>query len=397
MLANAGKPEAALEVYQSARESEQRLSEQDPTSCMSYMLLVMLDGKIGDTLTKTNEPAKALESYQSAVALAGKLAQSDKSNAMFQVVWADALKSKGNALLSVGEVDDALDGFQTEIAARQHLAAINPDNIDWQTNVLDARTRIAGALDKQGPSAAALDTYRQAIAEGERLLVRFPDNAQIVSSMFVPAGTICVSGVQKGDHVNAAPDCERALAVQRIRVRLEPDNAANSRLLHDLETMMPTLHLKAANATGRYSDALAAQERIVARVEAEEVKSKGQPGKDTADELATLAWQALLAGEPAKALGACDKSLALQPGDLTAEINRAYALMYAGRGEEARAVHAAHKDDVFPDGNKPWLEVVVEDFAELRKAGRAHPQMALIEAAFGLVPATVSPHIGAPN
>jgi tetratricopeptide (TPR) repeat protein len=171
-----------------------------------------------------------------------------------------------------------------------------------------------------------------------------------------------------------------------MRVRLEPDNAANSKLLHDLKTVIPTLQLKAANATGRYADALAAQEQIVARVEAEEIKLNGQPGKATADELSNLAWYALLAGEPAKALGACDKSLALQPGDLAAETNRAYALMYAGLGEEARAIHAARKDDVFPDDNKPWPQVVAEDFAELRKAGRAHPQMAEIEAAFGSAP-----------
>lgn len=386
LLADAGKQEAALEVYQSARDSVQRIFEQDLASGMSHMLLVMLDGKIGDTLAKTNEPEKALESYRSAVALAGKLAQSDKSNAMFQVAWADALKSKGNALLSAGQVDDALEAFQTELAARQHLVAFNPDNIDWQTGVLDARNRIAGALDKQDKSAAAVDAYRQTMADGERLLARFPDNSQIVSSVFIAAGTTCISEVQKGDYVSAAADCDRALNLQRIRVRLDPDNAANSKVLHDLEKLVPGLQLKAANATGRYADALAVQERILAQVQAEEVKAKGQPGKDTADELATLAWQALLAGEPAKALGACDKSLALQPGDLTAEINRAYALMYAGRVEESRAIHVAHKDDVFADGNKPWPQVVAEDFDELRKAGRAHPQMAEIEAAFGPAP-----------
>jgi tetratricopeptide (TPR) repeat protein len=386
LLADAGKQEAALEVYQFARDSVQRIFGQDSASGMSHMLLVLLHGKVGDTLAKTNEPAKALESYRSAVALAGKLVQSDKSNALFQVVWADALKNKGNALLSADQLDDALEAFQTELAARQDVVAFNPDNIDWQTGVFDARNRVAGALDKQDKSAAAIDAYRQTMADGERLLARFPDNSQIVSSVFVAAGTACVSEVQKADFVNAAVDCERALELQRIRVRLDPNNAANSKLLHDLEKLVPGLQLKAANATGRYADALAAQERIVAQVEAEEVKTKGQPGKDTADELATLAWQALLAGAPAKALGACDKSLALQPGDLAAELNRAHALMYVGRVEEARAIHVAHKDDVFADSNKPWPQVVAEDFEELRKAGRAHPQMAEIEAAFGPAP-----------
>src|SRR5262249_19126090 len=162
---------------------------------------------------------KALESYRSAVALAGKLAQSDKSNAMFHVAWADALKSKGTAQLSAGQVDDALETFQTEIAARQHLVAFNPDSVDWQTGVLDARNRIAGALDKQDKSAAAIDAYRQTMADGERLLARFPDNSQIVSSVFVAAGTACISEVQKGDYVGAAADCDRALQLQRIRIR----------------------------------------------------------------------------------------------------------------------------------------------------------------------------------
>ena len=122
-------------------------------------------------------------------------------------------------------------------------------------------------------------------------------------------------------------------------------------------------------------------EQIAARAEGEEVKSAGKPGKNTADELASLAWQAVLAGEPDKAIAACERSLALQPGDLVAEINRAHALMYLDRGAEARTIYEAHKADLFPDSKKPWPQVVVEDFAELRKAGREHPLMANIEAA----------------
>ena len=79
----------------------------------------------------------------------------------------------------------------------------------------------------------------------------------------------------------------------------------------------------------------------------------------------------------------CERSLALQPGDLTAEINRAHALIYLNRGAEARAVYEAHKADLLPD-NKAWRQLVAEDFAELRKAGREHPLMAEIEAALDI-------------
>jgi hypothetical protein len=177
----------------------------------------------------------------------------------------------------------------------------------------------------------------------------------------------------------------------RRLVRLDPDNALNKKALLELEKVVPTLQFNvltmqfnAANEAGRYAEALALKAQIAARVEDEEVKSDGKPGKDTAGELATLAWQAVLAGDPGKAIAACDRSLGLQPGDLVAEINRAHALMYLDRGAEARTAYEAHKADLFPGDSKPWPQVVVEDFAELRKAGRQHPLMAEVEAALGI-------------
>jgi tetratricopeptide (TPR) repeat protein len=173
----------------------------------------------------------------------------------------------------------------------------------------------------------------------------------------------------------------------RRMIRLDPDKAGYKEALLELEKVVPSLQfnvlttqLNAANEAGRYAEALALQAQIAARVEDEETKSIGKPGKNTAQELAGLAWQALLAGEPDKAIAACDRSLSLQPGDLAAEINRAHALMYLGRGAEARTAYEAHKADLFPDG-KSWPQVAVEDFAELRKSGRQHPLMAEIEAA----------------
>jgi predicted Zn-dependent protease len=101
----------------------------------------------------------------------------------------------------------------------------------------------------------------------------------------------------------------------------------------------------------------------------------------TADALVPVAWEALLAGEPAKALAAAERSLSLAPGNLTAETNRVHALMYLGRAQEARALYLAHKDKLLPDDER-WQQAITEDFAELRKAGRGHPQMAEIETAF---------------
>jgi tetratricopeptide (TPR) repeat protein len=224
---------------------------------------------------------------------------------------------------------------------------------------------------------------RQAFAEGEHVAMMAPGNSSVALALAWSSERVCNAAVQQNDSISAASDCTRTLELQRTLVSLDPNNADYKTILLQREEQVPNLQLKAANEAGRYAEALALQEQIAARVEGEETKSAGKPGNNTAGELASLAWLALLAGEPDKAIAACDRSLALQPGDLVAEINRAHALMYLDRGAEARRVYEAHKADLIAD-DKPLPQVVVEDFAELRKAGREHPLMAKIEAELGI-------------
>ena len=205
---------------------------------------------------------------------------------------------------------------------------------------------------------------------------------------------LCTAAVAQKDNASVASDCAPPMEHLRRLIRLDPNNADYKKLLLDFEKLEKMLldqqvqaatdqQVKAATEAGRYAEAMALQEQIAARVEGEEAKSAGMPGKNTAGELINLAWQALLAGDPRKAFAACERSLALQAGDLYAEINRAHALMYLDRGADARTVYEARKADLFPD-KRPWPQVVVEDFAELRKAGREHPLMAEVEAALGI-------------
>ena len=391
LLSKSDQSQAALAFLKSARLSFQQLGDQDPTSGMNQLMLVFLDGKIGKALSRAGDPGQALESYRSAVEVAGKLARSDLSNAVFQQALADGLKDLGVVLMAGDKAGEASGIFQTELAARRQLAAIDPSRIDWQADILNARNRIAEALDKQGKTAEAAATNRETIAEGEHFAEKAPDTSSIASALYLSSGRLCTAALQQNDAASAASDCARAMEFLRGLIRLDPDNVGYKEVLLEFEKQVPslqfnvlTMQFNAANEAGHYAEALALQTRIAARVESEEVKSAGKPGKDTAGELATLAWQALLAGEPGKAIAACDRSLSLQPGDLAAELNRAHALMYLDRGPEARTAYEAHKADLFSADNKPWPQVVMEDFAKLRKAGREHPLMAEIEAAFGI-------------
>jgi tetratricopeptide (TPR) repeat protein len=100
------------------------------------------------------------------------------------------------------------------------------------------------------------------------------------------------------------------------------------------------------------------------------------------DRIGGLAYGFVLAGDFSNALDAADQAVALAPDRLWFHGNRAHALMFLGRVEEARALYLAHRGAKNVAGEKAWEAVVTEDFAELRAAKLMHPLMDEIEKQF---------------
>jgi hypothetical protein len=143
----------------------------------------------------------------------------------------------------------------------------------------------------------------------------------------------------------------------------------------DAMPYLEQLPIRAAAGAGRYAEALQLQEALSAKAEA-----AGKPAAETAQALNGIAWWALFVREFTKALAAADRAHALAPDYLMIETNRAHALMFLGRGEEAKTLYLAHKgESVSGQDGKPWDVVIREDFMEFRKAGLTHPMMADIE------------------
>jgi hypothetical protein len=118
-----------------------------------------------------------------------------------------------------------------------------------------------------------------------------------------------------------------------------------------------------------------------------ERKRDGKPGGETAQALHEVAWYALFAREFTIALTAADRAHALLPGDLMIETNRAHALIFLERGEDAKALYLAYKGKPMSEQDgKLWERAIAEDFAEFRKAGLTHPMMAEIEKELGVSP-----------
>jgi TPR repeat protein len=159
------------------------------------------------------------------------------------------------------------------------------------------------------------------------------------------------------------------------------------------------LEIKEAEKDKRYADALRLQELYTATVEQTEAKQNGKPAIETARALIGTAWYSILTRDFQKALNATDRADEISPSYIGVKINRAHALMFLDRTEEARAIYRSNAGKTLTeDDDIPWNRVIVEDFADLRKAGLTHPLMAEIEQSFtaGTEPPATPPPIPSP-
>jgi tetratricopeptide (TPR) repeat protein len=130
-----------------------------------------------------------------------------------------------------------------------------------------------------------------------------------------------------------------------------------------------------------YRDSLAIRERLVALDPAN--KQWHDSLDDTAADIGGLAFRLVLAHDMTNALAAADQSISLTPDQIWLYTNRAHALMFLGRTDEARALYLKYRGqkDASPDA-KPWEAIVLGDFDEFRKAGLTNPLMDEIEKLF---------------
>ena len=87
-----------------------------------------------------------------------------------------------------------------------------------------------------------------------------------------------------------------------------------------------------------------------------------------------LAFKFILARDFDNALQSADQVILLAPDEVWLYANRGHALMFLGREDEARALYLRYRDEKKVLG-KPWDTVILEDFAEMRKAGLMNPLM----------------------
>lgn len=242
----------------------------------------------------------------------------------------------GNILMARGDAAGALGAYQGSLSIMEGMAKGNPGNVIWQLNLSIAYNSIGQVLEAQNKLDEALQRYRESLAIRERLTDTDPSNANWQYALAVSSSRVGDILKKQGKLFEALAAYQKGLAIERRLLQIDPKNAL-------------------------WQTAL---------------------GADASD-IAGVSYALVLAGEFAKALEASDQAIAAIPETIWPYSNRAHALMFLGREDEARALYLKYRGTQKAQGDRAWNDIVRVDFAQLREAGHTHSLMAEIETALG--------------
>ena len=238
-------------------------------------------------------------------------------------------------LLAQEKLAEALKVYRDMLAIDERLAAADHNNTEWQHDLAVAYNRVGDVLKAEGKLEEALKPYHDSLTIAERLTA--------------------------ADHNNTEWQHDLAVAYNRVGDVLKAEG-------------------KLEEALKPYHDSLAITERLTA---ADHSNTKWQRDLwSSIGNIGDLAFELLKARDFTRALKASDLVISIASDEIWLYTNRAHALMFLARLDEARAVYLRYRGEKNVNEGKPWETTILSDFAELRKAGLTHPLMDEIEKVF---------------
>jgi tetratricopeptide (TPR) repeat protein len=366
-----------------AREILEALLATDPGNTAWQRDLVLGYEKTGNTLVVSGQREQALAAYQKGLEIGQKVAEDNPGDRDWQsqlVVSSDRI---GNLLGLAGKRDEALAVYQNGLAIRQKLADSAPGNAAWQRDIALSHERIGNVLAASNRYEEALAAYQKVLAISQKLAEADPGNAEKQRAFIAGHDDLGNVLAASGKRDEAIESYRKGLAIMQKLADGEP---ANGPLQRDLGTSYDRIGFVMA-AVGRRNDALGAYRRaLTIRQKLAESDPRIAEWQDDLQfsiaRIGGFAYRLVQAKDYTKALEVADQAIALAPRMTWLYTNRAHALMFLGRVDQARALYLQFRGEKKAQEDKSWVALVTEDFAEFRKAKLTHPLMDEIEKRF---------------
>jgi tetratricopeptide (TPR) repeat protein len=199
----------------------------------------------------------------------------------------------------------------------------------------------------------SLDTSRDSLGRALAILKQLdregrlpPDENNLIPSLEAAQERISAAELlEVGDRSGALAHYQKSLAIVEKLAAAGPGRLDWQRDLAEKLDKIADVLWAGRDPIGAHAvrtESLAIREKLVVMIEEEKTKSAGKPGARTANALLNAAWQALFTGDFVEALAASERAVSLMPDDLSLETNRAHALLFLNRGDEAKALYLAY-------------------------------------------------------
>jgi tetratricopeptide (TPR) repeat protein len=128
----------------------------------------------------------------------------------------------------------------------------------------------------------------------------------------------------------------------------------------------------------KWAEAVRAEKQMVELIPKVDTLSSADQARELSSAYLSLSWYSLFARDFAGALRAGDDGLKLTPSNNMLDTNRAHALLFLGRTQEAEALYRKHLGESI--GDKSWGETILDDLNALSAAGLSSPEFPAIRA-----------------
>jgi tetratricopeptide (TPR) repeat protein len=381
-LVSAGDRDEALESYEKARELHAALVAADAGNDRAQQNLAADYSKIGDLFVE-NKPDEALVAYQNNLSIMKRLTEHDQRRADW---WRDlgvAYERLGLVLAQQGKLNEALPAFQHRLDIAQALVNDGPGNTESLRNLSVASNKIGDILLAQAKPDDALNAYRRGMEIRKKSADMDPANMVWSRDLAISHNLIGTALTSVGKFDDAFAELAQGLSIERSLVAKDAGNVLWQRDLYTSEITIGRLLArqdKTDAALASFREGLA-----VAMLQARTNPGDAEWGRFVqfgAVNAGYLAHDFVLAREYPQALQAADLAIAATPDQIWLRGERAHALMFLDRTDEARDLYLKYRGTKSVREQKSWEGFILGNFADFRSAGLEKPLMNEIAARF---------------
>ncbi len=417
-----GQRAEALAEFRKSIAIYEYLARSDSGSADRQSLLALSYSSFGDTLLTDGQRAEATGYYRKAADIGEKTVATDPANPLHQRNLSIYLRQLGDMKVADGAHDDAIDLYRRCVQIAKRIIESNPANADAQIDLGFYNSKLGDVLAASGDYAGAVEPYKEAVKSGETLwstdqtgaharnlgiyyrqlgdalewsgagddaVFNFREAVKIGEDMLqqgaademlhddldVYINRLANLLYKRGEYAEAALLYQKSFELREALAAAEPKTAKRAtRAVEALGNLAATVAVNGDRdlALSHFKAALARSERIAEQTAGSAPATAASRAR--AEALNTVGWYALESADFEKALAVSESALSLQPDYALPMMNKAYALLYLGRPDDAAAIYLAEAEKPLPDvGNRVWRDVFWDGFAILRRVGRENP------------------------